>query len=128
MPANAGPLETVSVDGREFLAVGDASPDRILGGYTNEILINGNQKTHRTLKTPTPWSMADSEFECNDELGDQEYLEQKQASEADLDFVYTYASGAVYQGVGQLTGDLAYKGMTASISFGSGGSGELKKM
>jgi hypothetical protein len=125
---SAGPLETISVDGREFQAVGDASPDRILGGYTNEILINGNQKTHRTLKTPTPWSMADSEFECNDELGDQEYLAAKQASDADLDLVYTYASGSVYQGVGQITGDLAQKGMTETVSFGGGGSGELKKM
>ena len=125
---SAGPLETVSVDGREFQAVGDASPDRILGGYTAEVLINGNQKTHRTLLTPIPWSMADSEFECNDELGDQEYLAAKQASSDDKEFVYTYASGAVYQGVGALTGDLAQKGMTETVSFGSGGSGELKKM
>ena len=128
MGAIAGPLETVSVNGREFQAAGDGSVNRKLGGYENEILINGNQKTKRTLKTPVPWSVTGGQFEINDELGDLEFLTAVQNSNTDADFVYTFVSGSVYQGTGEIIGEMTDDNMTALVTFDGAGSGELKKM
>ena len=78
MGAIAGAFQSVSINGREFQASGDASAPKKLGGYENEILINGNQKTHRTLKTPIPWSVTGMQIEVNAELGDLEFLTASQ--------------------------------------------------
>lgn len=128
MGAIAGPLLSVSVNGREFNAVGDANVARKLGGYENETLINGNQKTARRLKTPTPWSVTGGSFELDDSLGDLEFLTASQNSNDDLDFVFTWVSGSVYQGTGTIEGEMTDDNMTAAVTFDASGAGELKKM
>jgi hypothetical protein len=127
MPATGGPLETVSIAGREFRCTGDADVSRQLGGFTNERQMNGDGSS-RMIKTPIPWSLGGVSIEIDDDNGDQEFIEAVKDGQDDVDITATYPSGAIYSGVGNIDGEAPYSNSSASASFDLKGGGRLKKL
>lgn len=111
--ATGGSIESVSIGGRSFPVAADNDANRDLGGFTNEVMPNGDG-TARTIKNRKPWMLDGLELVIDDLRDDQEYLQDV----ADLDgyetVAVTYASGAVYQGEGTVTGDLKFKNQSAT--------------
>ena len=115
MTAIGGPVESVTIAGREFPATADSDTTRKLGGKENTIEMNGNG-TGRLIKTPVPAGLKGLVISCDDSRQDEEYLQEIQAG----DFVpvaITYASGITYQGTGQITGELNFSNMSTSCAF-----------
>jgi len=122
--ATGGSIESVTIDGRNFGVAADAEVQRKLGGFENEIMANGNG-TARTIKTRVPWMLSGLAVEVDDDRGDHEFL-QALADRTDFyPVAVTYASGAVYQGRGQISGELQFSNNSATATFDMGGPQQL---
>ena len=126
MSATGGSLDSLSLAGREFAVTGDADVTMKLGGFENEVLSNGNGTT-RTIKTRIPWSLDGAAVEIDHDRGDLEFLQD--LADSNLDFVVaaTYVEGSVYQGTGQISGELGVASGAASAGFNLMGPGKLTK-
>lgn len=125
MSAIGGPVQAISIDGREFKVTADADIGRKMGGFENEYQSNGDG-TARLIKKVVPWALGSVTVEIDDDRNDQEYLEDKKDAQKDLDISITMASGKVYAGTGQITGELSVSSANASASFELTGPGKLK--
>ena len=65
MTAVGGPIASVSLRGRYFSVAEDAESNRKLGGFKNEIQMNGD-KTGRLIKSAVPWSADGLTLSCDD--------------------------------------------------------------
>lgn len=124
MAAIGGSVESVTVDGREFPVTADADATRDIGGWSNESQSNGDGSA-RLIKTRKVWKMGGLSVEIDDDRGDQEYLQDKADSNDYFPLAFTFASGIVYQGVGQVSGDFAASSQSASAPIEFDGSGKL---
>lgn len=128
MSAVGRPLESVSINGREFQCVGDAAATRKLGGYEAEWQSNGNPATGRKILTPVGWNVPGQNLVIDSGLEDQEYVQSFADSATTADFVFNYGGGIVYQGTGTVVEELAFDPMTATMSVSFSGPGKLKQM
>lgn len=126
MAAIGGSPETITISGREFPVTQDADPGRDLGGYSNEIEMNGNG-TARTIKTRMASGINGVVVEIDDDRDDQSFLQNKRDEKAPFDYSITYASGATWQGRGTITGDLTFSAQAATATFSIMGGGKLTK-
>lgn len=126
MPAIGGAIVSVSFDGRNFPAAADADTQRKLGGDMNEVQANGDG-TNRLIKTPQPWSLDGLTVECDDSRNDQEFLQGLADRQDFWPVGITYASGEVYQGTGQIVGDLQMGNQNATAAVSLMGNGRLTK-
>lgn len=124
MPAIAGSMESVTIDGRSFAVTADADVSRKLGGFENAVEANGDG-TARTVKTRMPWSLTGVVIEIDDTQADQEFLQNLQDSNNDVPVTGTYVSGVTYQGVGQIVGEVVFSNQSSSASLDLSGSGKL---
>lgn len=124
MSATGGPLESVSFAGREFAVTADSEAPRKLGGSENENSANGNGSA-RLLKNTVPWSLSGFSVEIDDTRGDHEFIQDLSDGKGYFDIAATYASGVVYQGVGNFTGELAMSNRSASMPVNVGGPGKF---
>ena len=103
--ATGGSIESVGLAGRTFSVAADADSNRKLGGFTTEVQSNGDGSA-RIIKTREPWLVDGLQLTLDDLADDQGFL-QDLADQTDYFAVdITYASGAVYNGRGMITGDL----------------------
>ncbi len=125
MPAG-GSIQSVNITGRTFSVTSDADSNRKMGGSTNEFQSNGDG-TGRLIKTREGWTLDGIRLSVDDLRGDQEFL-QARADENDFfPISITYASGAIYSGLGQITGDLQASSMSTTCEVTLMGPGSLKK-
>jgi len=124
MPAIAGSMESITIDGRSFAVTADADTARKLGGFENEVLSNGDG-TARTVKTRVPWSLTGVVIEIDDTAGDQEFLQALQNSNRNVPITGTYVSGVTYQGTGQIVGEVVFNNQSSTASLDLSGSGEM---
>jgi len=119
MGATGGSPIAVSMNGREFPASADAEGQRKLGGWENEIEANGDG-TARIVKTRVPWMLTGITIEIDDDRGDHEFVQDLADTKAYFPFTVELASGKVYQGTGQVTGEINFntKNSTAGLAFG----------
>lgn len=119
MTAVGGPVESVSVAGRYFTVAADADAGRQLGGYVNETQENGDG-TGRLIKSRKKWMIDGLTLACDDLLEDQEYLQDKADEFGYFPINFTFASGAVYGGTGQIEDELKFgnAGATVAVTFG----------
>jgi len=123
--AAGGSIESVSITGRTFAVASDADSNRKMGGSNNEFQSNGDG-TGRLVKTREGWMLDGLRLSVDDLRGDQEFL-QARADENDFfPISITYASGAIYSGLGQITGDLQASSMTTTCEVTLMGPGSLK--
>lgn len=122
MTAVGGSIESVSLEGRVFAVAADAEAQRKLGGFENEVQANGNG-TARIIKTRVPLMLDGLTLEVDDTRGDHEYLQQLANRTDYFALGITYASGVVYQGRAQITGEMqaSSQNATAAVSFAGPG-------
>lgn len=121
-----GSIESVSLDGRLFAVDGGAEAQRKLGGFENEVQANGDGSA-RLIKTRVPLSIDGLSLTIDDDRGDHEFL-QALANRKDFYAIsITFASGAVYQGTAQITGEMQYSSQNSVASVSLMGPGVLTK-
>ncbi len=124
MAAVGGPVESVNVAGRYFSVAADADAGRQLGGFTNESQENGDG-TARLIKTRKRWMMDGLTLAIDDLLDDQEFLQSKANEKGYFPVNFTFSSGAVYGGTGQIEDELKFGNAGATIPITFGGPGKL---
>ena len=124
MAAIGGSIESVTVDGRIFPVAADADAARKLGGKENENQPNGDGST-RLIKTRVAWSLDGLTLSIDDSRGDHEFLQARSNANSYFPLAFTYPSGIVYQGTGQIVGELQSSSQSATAAVGFGGPGEL---
>ena len=124
--AVGGSIESVGLAGRTFSVAADADVNRKMGGDNNEFQSNGDG-TGRLIKTFEGWMLDGLQVAIDDLRDDQTFL-QSLADQQDFFAVdITYASGAVFQGLGQITGDLQGGSQNTTASVTLNGPGKLTK-
>lgn len=111
---------------KTFAVKGGEDVTHDLGGYTSELLINGNGTGHKKLTTK-PWMIEGLQLDTTNE-GSIEFL-QSIADNAETDtFVWSGISGDVYKGKGTLTGDLKASKTEGYTTVTLSGVGRLEKI
>ncbi len=124
MTAVGGPIASLSFDGRDFGVASDADVNRDLGGDNNEVQMNGND-TGRIIKTKMPWKLEGLSLSADDFLEEQEFL-QSISDKKDFSVIkITFASGAVFQGSGTITGEVKYASANTTVPLEISGAGKL---
>ena len=120
--STGGPVESVEIDGRYFAVAADSEGNRDIGGFVNEIQPNGD-KTARLVKTVKPWMLDGLSLSMDDFLEDQEFIQGKADQKGFFPIVFTFASGVVYGGTGQIVDELKFanSNTTMPVSFSGGG-------
>ena len=117
-------MESVSLDGRQFAVAADADSQRKVGGFENEVQANGDG-TARLIKTRVPWGASDLTLDIDDDAGDHEFLQELADRNGFFPITATYASGAIWQGSGQIVGEVQVSSTNATASVGLQGAGQM---
>lgn len=122
----AGSIESVSISGREFSVAADADTQRKLGGFENETRAMGDG-TAILAKTRVPWSITGLTLGVDDLRGDHEFLQNLADSSEYFAVAVTYASGAVFQGTGQISGEFQYSNTNGTCQLDITGPGKMAR-
>lgn len=120
MAAVGGPIESVEIDGRYFSVAADSDGNRDLGGFSNEDMPNGDG-TARQIKTRKVWMIEGLALATDDLLDDQEYLQSKANQAGYFPITFTFASGSIYGGSGNISGDIKFSNQNATIPLSFSG-------
>ena len=126
MGAVGGSIQSITINGREFPIAADAEIQRKLGGWENESQSNGDGSA-RIVKTRVPPSLSGIVTECDDDRGDQEFLQAISDGNVFVPTALTYASGNVYQGSAIITSELQESSQNATCAFDMMGEGVFTK-
>lgn len=121
-----GSIESVTLNGRYFAVAADAEASIKLGGFENEVQANGDG-TARLIKTRVPLSLDGLQLDTDDDAGDQEFLQELADMKDFFPGTATLASGAIWQGSMQITGELARSSQNATTAVNLSGTGKLTK-
>lgn len=121
-----GSIESITLDGRTFAVAADAEAQRKLGGFENEVQANGDG-TARLIKTRVPLVIDGLTLDVDDVNGDHEFLQALADGNAFFAIAITYASGQVYQGTAQITGEMQVSSQNATAAVNLMGPGELTR-
>lgn len=122
--ATGGSIESVTFAGRTFSVAFDADSQRKLGGFENEVASNGDG-TARLLKTRVSWMLGDLTVSIDDLAGDPEFLQDLADGNDFFAVTISYASGAIYQGTGQIEGEVQTSSANATAALSLMGTGVL---
>lgn len=113
-----GPVKEVSFNGRTFQVAEDADVTIDLGGYSNEVQMNGDGSV-RVIKTRKPGAIEAVSVAIDRERQDQEFLQSISNGTELTDTSITFVDGSVYYGQSILTGDLKVnsKDCKAEVAF-----------
>ncbi len=115
-----GPLESLTLSGRTFAVASDNDAGRAIGGYNNEISMNGDGSS-RTLKTRVPWTLGGINISVDDLNQDNEYIQNLADSKSDFAISGTFASGAIFQGAGQITDSIEFSNLSSTCTVSVSG-------
>lgn len=124
MAVIGGPIESVGINGRTFAVTADTDSNRKIGGYENEVLAFGDGSSYMK-KTRVPFSVDGITIGIDDTRGDHEYIEEVKAMTDFVPVTVTYASGAVWQGSAQITGETAYSSANGTMGIALSGTGSF---
>lgn len=126
MAAIGGPIESITLAGRSFAVAADADGQRKLGGFENETQMNGDG-TGRLIKSRVPWMLDGITVEIDDSRGDQEFVQDLQDRQDYFPITVTFASGEVYQGTGQVSGEVQTSSQNATAALSLSGPGKMTR-
>ncbi len=124
MPAIGGSIESVELRGRTFSVAADADATRDIGGFSNEVMSNGDG-TARLIKTRKPWKIDGLSLAIDDIRNDLEFLQEIADGHEFVDISVTFANGLTYQGSGIVAGDLGSSSQSATSALSLSGEGSL---
>lgn len=118
---SGGSIESIEINSRIFPVAADADASRDLGGFSKEIMMNGDG-TSRYKKTRKPWKIGGVSVAIDDTQGDQEFLQAVADQEAEVPVVIRFVTGISYGGYGSVVDDLEFssENATADISLAGG--------
>lgn len=122
MTAIGGDIESVSLDGREFAVASENDAARQLGGFSNEVKMNGNS-TFRVSQKRMPSKIDSLELSCDNDSEDQEFLQRKADAGEAMVTVITYADGNSYEGSMVITGEVEYSNAESTCTLTLEGAG-----
>lgn len=127
MAAIGAPVESITIGGRYFAVAADSDVTRDLGGSSRQWEPNGDGSA-RAVKSIKTWKVSGLSLHCDDDIGDQEFLQANLNSNSTVAVTVTFGNGAVYQGSGGLAGDeLMYNNTNATVPVELAGPGSLTK-
>jgi hypothetical protein len=126
MSGIGGSVESVVLKGRRFTVAGDADSNRKLGGFENEIEPNGDGSA-RVIKARMSWQIDGLALSIDDLADDLEYLQGLSDANELFTILISYASGARYEGQGQITGELQVASQNTTAPVTLKGSGKLTR-
>lgn len=126
MASVVGSLRWISLNGIKFPVAGDSDPSRDLGGYKNELMMNGDG-TSRTKQEVKPWSYESLTVELDDDEGSQEYIQNLINNGTDVQVTVCHVDNTIYSGTGKVTGDLKRSTQSGTADITLSGGGELSK-
>ena len=124
--ATGGSVESITLDGRTFSVAADADASIKLGGFENEVQSNGDG-TARVIKTRVPFSADGLAVSVDDDNGDHEFIQALADRKAAFPLTLTLASGAIWQGTGQITGEVPRSSQNTTIPLNISGAGKLSR-
>jgi len=118
MSETGGSVESVTLAGRTYAVAADADVQQKVGGFENEIQANGDGSA-RQIKTRVPWGLADITLSIDPENGDLEFLQDLSNAGDFFPVTISEVSGAIWQGNGQISGEVqrSLQATTASLSL-----------
>ena len=96
-----------SVGTREFSVQSDQDINLQIGGYINEIQINGNGTGHDKMKR-VPWMLEGLSVEVNQDKKDQEFLQDLSNSPVPGTWTWEHINGSIYTMLGKPQGDMKF--------------------
>lgn len=93
----AGDIRQITINGREFDAAPESSCNLRLGGFSNEVALNGNGSMHSTQKRMTA-GISDLALSIDDTRQDLEFLQEIADEGEPVPVSMTVASGIAYSG------------------------------
>lgn len=127
MSAIGGSIESCSIDGRNFSVAADSDATRKLGGFENEVQVNGDGTT-RIIKTRVGWSITGLTLSIDPDKGDHEFLQTIADGLVTVPITVTFAGSETYSGDGIVVGELAASSQSATAEVGFGGGGKFKQL
>ena len=127
MAAVGGSIQEVALQGRVFGVAADAESNRKIGGTENEVQANGDGMTARLIKTRVTWMLDGLSLEMDDSRGDHEFLQDLANGNDYFPVSIVYASGEIYQGTGQITGEVQTSSQAATAAVSLMGPGVLTR-
>lgn len=121
-----GSIQKVSLDGNNYAVTADTDSNKKLGGVENDVQANGDG-TARLLKTRIALSVDGLVISIDDTTGDAEIIENLKLRNDFFPIIVYYASGAIWQGVGQITGETPGSSATATMTISLMGPGILTR-
>lgn len=126
MGAVGGSIVEVSLGGRIYAVAADAESNRKLGGFENEIMMNGDGSA-RVIKTRVPLQLDGLTLEVDDARADQEYLQNLADANDFFVLSITFAGGDTWQGTAQISGEFQYSSKNATAQVTLVGPGKLER-
>ena len=124
--STGGSFVSIVLDGREFAVAADAEGQTKLGGFENDLQANGDGSA-RVIKTRVPWSIDGLTLAVDDINGDHEFLQELADRPGTFPVAITMPSDVVWQGVGQITGELQVSSTNAVAAVSLMGPGGLTR-
>lgn len=124
--ATGGSIESIGLAGRTFAVSADADSNRKLGGFTNEVVANGDGSA-RVQKSREPWMIDGLQIVVDDLRDDHEFLQNLSDQNDFYPIDITYASGSIYAGRGQIVGDMQVSSQSTTASVSLSGPGRLQR-
>lgn len=125
--ATGGSVESVSLRGRIFSVPADADIQRKLGGFENEVQMNGDGSA-RIVKTRIPSMIGGLQVTIDDTRGDEEYLTELKNGRDFFPFSITYASGVTYAGQVMIVGEVTTASQNTTATMDLNGPGFLSRV
>lgn len=124
-----GPIDSISLGGRDFQTSGEGTGTLRGGLFSNEHKPNGNPRTGRVTKTPVPWKFEGQEIALNMTESDFEYVTSLHNGPDPFDVVIRFGHGrGTYNASGNFEGEPpGFEAMTGGATIDLAGFGELKK-
>ncbi|HAV1412731.1 hypothetical protein P3521_03770 [Vibrio parahaemolyticus] len=121
-----GSIRRIALDGRDFPVAADGESDRNLGGYENEVEMNGDSSV-RLIKKVVSAAIDSIPIAIDDSRNDQEYLKDLESLSGLFGCEVEYASGAIYGGQVQIVGGIKVGSMKGTAEISLNGA-ELKRI
>lgn len=104
MAAVGGPIRDITIAGRTFQVDGENEIEMFLGGWTNEIVSNGDGSA-RLIKTPKTGQANKLPLVIDDSRGDEAFIQEVMNKHELVVVSFTDINENVYVGEMQLVGD-----------------------
>lgn len=125
--ATGGSIQDVSIRARLFAVAADTGPKLDLGGFENELEMNGDS-TVRTIKKRKQWRKEGLKLTIDHDRADLEFLQEVADDKKHVAITMTCVDGTTYAATGTIVGEIAEDTMSATceVTLAGGGKAEAQ--